>query len=266
MKKSSISNSLRKIGLIQLADKIRFFFIKLKNNKINQDFKQKFPNVKLPDDYTIYESFQLNYEKYYLEGKDTAQKYLDIFEKHIDLNNKDVLEWGCGPARILRHFPSLMSKYNISFTGTDYNQNTIKWCQNNIPNIKFIKNELAPPLNFSDNSFDIILSNSVFTHLSETQHQKWIKELYRILKKNGILVFTTHGEITKIKLSDTEKNTFESGKIVERGLTKEGHRTFTAFHPLPFVHQLVDQFQIKEHIPGHLIGKIPTQDCWIVQK
>lgn len=266
MKKSSLSNFLRKIGLIQIADKTRFLILKYKNKKINDDFKQKYPNVKLPDDYTIYESFQLNYEKYYLEGKDTAQKYIDIFKKHTDLHNKKLLEWGCGPARILRHFPELLSEHNLKITGTDYNHNTINWCNENIPNIKFIKNELAPPLPFEDNTFDIILSNSVFTHLSEKQHHKWIAELYRVLSKDGILVFTTHGEITKIKLSEAEKNIFESGKIVERGLTKEGHRTFTAFHPLPFINQLVSQFKIKEHIPGYLIGKIPTQDCWIVQK
>nr|WP_321485654.1 hypothetical protein [uncultured Draconibacterium sp.] len=38
---------------------------------------------------------------------------------------------------------------------------------------------------------------SIFMHLSETMHYAWINELYRILKKDGILIFTTHGELCK---------------------------------------------------------------------
>jgi len=266
MKKSSISNFIRKMGLIRIADKVRYILMKYKNKKINASFKMRFPDVNLPDDYTIYESFALDYEKYYIEGKDTAKKYVKIFKRHVDLKGKRLLEWGCGPARIIRHFSELMSDKNLKIVGTDYNAKTVDWCNSNIYGVAFDKNDLTPPLLYKDKSFDIILANSVFTHLSEEQHHKWVNELFRVLDKNGILVFTTHGDATKVKLSMEEVEKYENGQMIERGDTREGHRTFTAFHPIVFVEELVKGFTVLEHVKGIIIAGVPTQDCWIVRK
>jgi SAM-dependent methyltransferase len=45
-------------------------------------------------------------------------------------------------------------------------------------------------------SYDLIWVGSVFTHLSEPFARETLSLLYRILKKDGMLVFTTHGEGT----------------------------------------------------------------------
>jgi len=67
MKRGQISNFLRKTGLIYQTDRIRYFLECYKNKVANQTFRKNNPEVKLPPDYLIYESFQINYEKYYTE-------------------------------------------------------------------------------------------------------------------------------------------------------------------------------------------------------
>ena len=46
--------------------------MKYQNKKDNEAFKKKFPDIVLPPDYLMYESFKLDYASYYFGGKKTA--------------------------------------------------------------------------------------------------------------------------------------------------------------------------------------------------
>lgn len=41
--------------------------------------------------------------------------------------------------------------------------------------------------------FDLVFAYSVFSHLSEETHEKWLEEFRRILKPGGLLIVTTWG-------------------------------------------------------------------------
>jgi len=228
-------------------------------------FKEKNPSVILPPDYMIYESFQMNYNNYYNDSLDTAKWLIGSFEKHIELKNVKILEWGCGPARIIRHLPNLLD-ISCEIFGTDYNHQTIDWCQKNIPKVHFTKNNLQPPLKFNNDFFDIIYATSVFTHLSEEMHYAWFEELKRICKQKGIIFLTTHGVNCKPKLTDEELKLFEAGKLVVRGNVKEGHRTFAAYQPPEFMRELFSDVEILEHVTREPEGNYIPQDVWIVRK
>jgi ubiquinone/menaquinone biosynthesis C-methylase UbiE len=124
MKKGKISNLLRGLGLIYIADWVRYCVQKFKNRNINKVFKSKHPTVKLPPDYLIYESFQLSYQKYYTESIETAKWLSGHLKKHIDLKDKKILDWGCGPGRIIRHLPNVIGN-GCTYFGTDYNKKSI---------------------------------------------------------------------------------------------------------------------------------------------
>jgi len=265
MNKTRITTLLRKLKLMHLADRMNFFYQKYRNQKNNKLFKEKNPDVVLPPDYMIYESFQMNYDNYYNDSVSTAEWLISYFEKHLDLLNVKILEWGCGPARIIRHLPRLLND-SCEIYGSDYNSKTIEWCKENIPGIKFSKNNLQPPLEFEGNFFDIIYATSVFTHLSEEMHYAWFVELKRILKKNGIIFLTTHGDNCKPKLTNEELKIFESGNLVVRGNVKEGHRTFAAYQPPVFMRKLFSDVEILEHVTREPEGNYIPQDVWIVRK
>lgn len=117
---------------------------------------------------------------------------------------------------------------------------------------------------------DIIYGLSIFTHLSEKSHYDWGGELKRISKPGGILFLTTQGNNFKVKLNSSELTKFNDGQIVVRGEVKEGHRTFSAFHPPAFIKQLFHSLdlEILEHIerkPPESNGWLP-QDIWIIRK
>ncbi|MBI9035774.1 MAG: class I SAM-dependent methyltransferase [Bacteroidales bacterium] len=266
MNKGTLSNLFRSLGLMHLIDNIRYFYYKNKNKKANQEFKNKYPNIKLPPDYLIYESFQINYNEYYTKSRESAQWLIDNFRKHIPLESGNILDWGCGPGRIIRHFPELLGeKFNIY--GTDYNERSIDWCKNNLENINFNHNGLEANLPYNENHFDVIFAISIFTHLSEEKHYEWFNELLRTMKPGGIFFFSTHGNAFFNKLSETEKRKFKNGEIIERGSVTEGHRVYTAFHPDAFMHKLLKDVKILEHVeqPEPTTGK-HQQDIWIIQK
>jgi len=250
---------------MQLSDHLHFYYQKFKNRESNRIFKSNNPEVVLPPDYMIYESFQINYENYYNDSVSTAKWLIGYFEKYIELKNIKILEWGCGPARIIRHLPSLLDR-SCEIFGSDYNKQTIEWCKKNISNVNFSKNNLQPPLDYENNFFDIIYATSVFTHLSEEMHYAWFKELKRISKENGMIFLTTHGDNCKSLLTAEEVNRFEEGNVVIRGNVKEGHRTFAAYQPPQFMRKLFSEVEILEHVTREPEGNYIPQDIWIVRK
>jgi ubiquinone/menaquinone biosynthesis C-methylase UbiE len=182
------------------------------------------------------------------------------------LDGKDILDWGCGPARVIRHMPRLLSN-KVKLYGTDYNEKSINWCKNNIKEIEFNHNSLEATLPYKDSSFDAIYGISIFTHLSKELHFNWFKELKRILRPGGIILLTTQGENFKPKLSTYERNLFDNGELIVRGNVKEGHRTYSAFHPDQFLKLLFTDLEILEKIVISKKDKNYTpQDTWVLRK
>jgi ubiquinone/menaquinone biosynthesis C-methylase UbiE len=258
------SSILRTLGLIFFGDKVRFYLHYLNNIRNNKNFRLNNPHIQLPPDYLIYESFRMDYNKYFYGGLETCKFLISLLQKHIILKNISILDWGCGPGRITRHIPDLLDK-SCKIYGTDYNKDSIRWCRENIKGAVFSENSLHPPMAFDDNTFDIILGISIFTHLSEKNHTDWFNELLRIAKRDGILIFSTQGKAFLDKLSIKEINKFSNGKLVVRGKTREGHRTFSAFHSPEYIKKLIIPNKILEFIEGGKSNRKPRQDIWIIK-
>lgn len=266
MIKAYISNTLRRFKLLYFTDIVRYRVQKFKNREINATFLKNNPGVKLPPDYLMYESFQINYHKYYIESKKTAEWLFGYIKKHKELKDLKILDWGCGPGRIIRQLPEVVGN-GCSYYGTDYNKGSIDWCKANLPGIEFNHNGIEAKLPYADHSFDVIYGISIFTHLSEKMHHDWYKELYRVLKPDGVMFLTTHGNNFKVKLSAQEIAKFDQGQLIVRGQAKEGHRIYTAFQPPLFMQKLFSNVRILEHVElAPEKGKWLPQDIWIVKK
>ena len=263
--KNKISTFLRKTGLIKCMDKIHFYLVFIKSYQKRKSFKKANPDVILPPAYFIYETFGLDYYQFYNASIETASWLISYFEKHKSLFDVNILDWGCGPGRVIRHIPTLLDK-SCRCYGTDYNVKYVEWCSKYIQDVEFKLNSLEPPLLFEDNKFDVIYGISIFTHLSEKMHYAWFNELIRVLRPGGILFLTLHGNSFKTKLSSEDKQKFDDGQIVVLSSSKEGHRTYGAFHPVPFVKELAGNNNILEFVEGDVIDGKPQQDIWIFQK
>ncbi|WP_298155447.1 class I SAM-dependent methyltransferase [Flavobacterium sp.] len=265
MLKAQFSKLLRQLGLLMIVDRLRFSAMQLKNRSRNAAFKRNHPEVPLPPDYLIYESFQIDYEQYYTGSIQSAKNIVDRIGNHIELKGVNILDWGCGPGRIIRQLPGLVGE-GCQFYGTDYNKESIDWCTENLPGIHFNNNSLEAKLPYPDGFFDVIYGISIFTHLSEKMHHDWYAELSRVLKPNGVMYLTTQGDNFKSKLTHEELGLFNQGKLVVRGNVKEGHRVFSAFQPKTFMHQFFSNARVLEHIETPVSGSWIPQDAWIIQK
>jgi cyclopropane fatty-acyl-phospholipid synthase-like methyltransferase len=261
-----ITNLLRKLSLLRLAENLRFRWQQWKYSKANKAFRQSHPHEKFPPDYFVYETYRLSLSDYYEDGKATAKEILSTIGNHIDLHRSGfaILDWGCGPGRITRHLPGLLPAASIH--GTDYNERYITWCKQHLPGIEFSKNNIHPPLPYADAFFDAIIGISIFTHLSAAGHRAWLEELYRISKPGAIIFLTMQGSAYRGKLLPAEQQQFDRGELVTRENTREGNRLFSAFQPRVFVEHLVaGKFTIIDFIPAPATGEA-GQDVWVLEK
>jgi len=100
-----------------------------------------------------------------------------------------ILDFGCGWGRMIRFFLKDIVADNLY--GIDVNSEMIDICLNTVRLGNYSTGKPEPPTEFDNNSFDVVYAYSVFSHLSESVHIKWVKELSRILKPGGMLIVTT---------------------------------------------------------------------------
>ena len=259
-------NALRQLRLLQLVDYWRYLLDFKSNQLSNKAFSETHPDFQLPPPDLAYDAYgHTNWSAYYHSGKEHAQYISNLIRNNFSNPSLKICEWGCGPARILRQIPQFFEDWNISLYGFDYNQRTIQWCQSNIKGIVFKHNLLIPPLDQDDDSFDCLYCVSVFTHLSKEMHFAWIKEISRVVKPNGVIIFTTHGEPAKANLLSSELRMFDNGELVVRDKVEEGKRTFVAYHPPSFIREeLLKGLTVISHITNPIPQSL-TQDIWIAK-
>jgi SAM-dependent methyltransferase len=172
-----------------------------------------------------------------------------------------ILDFGCG--RVLRHWkPSKGTR----LYGTDYNPQLITWCQRKLGRLaEFQTNNLAPPLNYEDEKFDLIYVISVFTHLSEDLQYAWMDELARVLKPGGVLLLTLHGQSRLLELEPEERQKFNAGQLVVKSLSLPGSNLFGAYHPVQYVRDhLAKGFEMLDFIPEG--ARDADQDIYLLRK
>jgi len=147
-----------------------------------------------------------------------------------------VLDFGCGVGRIIRHWSHSQP---TALHGTDYNPDLIRWCQNNLSAFDFRVNTLSGRLPYDSETFDLVYSFSVFTHLREPLQFHWIDELSRVLKPGGYIYLTTHGKHYLSTLNAAEQEQFHNGQLVVREQEHSGSNLCAVFHPPSYVRDVL---------------------------
>jgi ubiquinone/menaquinone biosynthesis C-methylase UbiE len=243
----------------------------LRHRQSNQAFIRENDDFKAPPLRLAYDAYHtVDWRHYHQVGASQAAYFVSLFNKWYKGQEKSIrlLDWGCGPGRIIKHLSDYSANGGAYFEcyGTDYNKKTIKWCKNTFKDINFSLNKASPPLPFDENFFSVVISRSVFTHLSKTMHHLWVRELYRVANISGLLIVTTHGNNFIKKMSAHESTEFVKGNLVVRGNAKEGKKAFTAFHPAEAVRSVfTPYFDIMAHIEKPECKGL-VQDVWVMRK
>jgi SAM-dependent methyltransferase len=100
-----------------------------------------------------------------------------------------VLDFGCGWGRIYRFFLREVAPGNLF--GVDVMPRALELSRSTNPWGQFSQVPSVPPSTLPSNHFDVVYLYSVFSHLSEEAHDKWLTEFRRILKPGGLLMAST---------------------------------------------------------------------------
>src|SRR5205085_2658792 len=117
--------------------------------------------------------------------------------------------------------------------GSDINPRLVAWCASAMPHLRMSLNPLEPPTTYREGRFEAIYAISVFTHLPEPLQHSWMRELTRILRPGGRLLFTTHGHgVARSVLLPDELARYERGELVVRFGEDAGSNLCSTFHPV----------------------------------
>jgi cyclopropane fatty-acyl-phospholipid synthase-like methyltransferase len=188
-------------------------------------------------------------------GEATAHRLIEsLASLGVSLEDgSTVLDFGCGAGRTLRWLIQLFPE--VRFHGTDTDGGAIAWCTAHLSGAEFRVNGVNPPTKYPDAFFDLAYAISVFTHLNLDHQKLWLAELHRILKPDGLLLFTVHGEsalqsLPAGKRTELEREGFlfqTSPKL--RGIVPDWYHT--AFHTESGVRELLGEtYRLLSYIPA----------------
>jgi SAM-dependent methyltransferase len=153
-----------------------------------------------------------------------------------------ILDFGCGCGRVARHWANLDGP---EICGCDQNPELVEWCSRNLPFMSVRVNGVEPPTPYEDSSFELVYALSVLTHLPEELQSPWMAEFRRILRPDGLLLFTTLGERSKGRADARGRADFEAGRLVVKRSQLPGSNLCTVLHPYSYVtNGLLDGFSL----------------------
>ncbi len=108
---------------------------------------------------------------------------------------QSILDFGCGSARVLPHVAARAGRAgaHVRCAGCDVDAEAIAWAASAWPAFDFTVSAALPPLPHPDESFDLVYSISVLSHLDEKHQDAWLAELRRVLVPGGVALLSTHG-------------------------------------------------------------------------
>jgi ubiquinone/menaquinone biosynthesis C-methylase UbiE len=148
-----------------------------KNNKIKKRYDRIAP---------VYDSLELLMEK----GKmgEWRQHLWQKIENKIDKDNMKLLEAGVGSGKNIEYYPEEIEIFSI-----DFSPKMIKEAEKKVEKYDKEVNLLEMDiqnLDFEDNYFDLIVTSCVFCSVPDPV--KGLKELKRVLKKDGRIIMLEH--------------------------------------------------------------------------
>ncbi|MCW3998480.1 MAG: class I SAM-dependent methyltransferase [Candidatus Bathyarchaeota archaeon] len=112
----------------------------------------------------------------------------------IHSQKKVVLDVGCGTGYGINH----ISNYANMATGMDIWKRGIHYCQSKYGDKNFFFIGSASSLPIKDSSIDLVVSFQVIEHIQPKRVDKYLKDIKRMLTKDGLLILTTPNKKLRI--------------------------------------------------------------------
>jgi SAM-dependent methyltransferase len=130
------------------------------------------------------------------------------------------LDFGCSSGRVVRVLAAAYS--DVEWHGCDPLAEAVEWAQANLPDIAFIRSPERPPLDYENDSLDLVFAISVWSHFGENAALSWLAEMRRVLRRSGRLILTTHGPHSIAHAAAQGLRQAVQLEGIERGLYRDG--------------------------------------------
>jgi SAM-dependent methyltransferase len=152
--------------------------------------------------------------------------WMFVFSEGIATMRSDILDIGAGCGRWahwLRDYNFRGRQFTGTYVGIDIDEEAIAWCQQHYDAERFHfhistdasksyahdgAGEGAYRIPLDDNSFDLVFSNSLLTHLLEAELENYLRESYRLLRTGGAMMHS-HFNIDNPPASYGKRHTFQ---------------------------------------------------------
>jgi 2-polyprenyl-3-methyl-5-hydroxy-6-metoxy-1,4-benzoquinol methylase len=174
-------------------------------------------------------AYNKNYESY----KDKFMSFPLYEDKVKDFitflpHKNKVLDLGCGPGNVLNVLCSSGKEFSV--TGLDLSEKMIEVAKNNIPTGEFYCKDIRD-INFSEDSFDVIILSFCIVHLEHSDVEALIKKISKYLENKGKIYLSfmegkkSGFETTSFSKEEIYFNYYSADEIVNL-LNKYGFKTF----------------------------------------
>lgn len=136
---------------------------------------------------SAYNSWSRTYETVENPTRDLAA--VSLRQQNLNLQNKDVLEIGCGTGVNTRY----LAEHSRSITAIDFSEGMLAQARKNInaTNVKFIQQDIRTEWKIENDSIDFIVCTLVLEHIENLRHI--FDEAMRVLRPGGeFLIYELH--------------------------------------------------------------------------
>lgn len=138
-----------------------------------------------------------------------------------------VFDFGCSSGRHLRALAAW--RPDLDYCGCDPNHEAVAWARENLPIGRFFPSETTPPVDLEDQSVDLALAVSIWSHYSASAAETWLEEMRRVIVPGGLLLMTTHGWDALGGGVSRDMISRESVQAAAEGMLLQGHHFIDVF-------------------------------------
>ena len=225
--------------------------------------------------------------------KKIGQLLLNHVIKFVDLKPDDtILDVGCGIGRLAAPLTGYLNEKG-AYYGFDIVKQGIDWCNKHIakkyPNFHFLHTPLKNDLYnletdveshhfifpYEDKKFDVIVLNSVFTHMTTDDVANYLHQIHRVMAENGKCLATffilndesknnINRKLTDFTFPYPYKNCFlMDKKVKEANVAYDENFLFDLFRQS---HLKVEQIHYGEWSKGALTNAFDFQDIVVLSR
>jgi len=138
---------------------------------------------------------------YFDDGADCAGKLRALIAEQRPVAGARILEFAAGYGRVTRHLRNVVPEADV--TACDIHPEAVAFLRESLGVAAAGSADSPKDFNLGQD-FDVVFALSFFSHLPQSSWRRWLLALAEHTAPDGLLIFTTHGERSRVNLANPE--------------------------------------------------------------